>query len=199
MLEVDGNLFVHFPKTGGTYIRNVLSNNSKRVVKNNYHRSHAPISEIDLTQYNFTFGCVRNPIEWYESAWKHLIYFHKHSKWGKEEWNPLVDLSNVFSKNFNTFIEGCLKEYPSHYTKMLKLYHGNKFNALTFVLKTETLSYDLVRAVKIMGLDVDPKKIIMSPLHGKRDAVKDKALLWKDYNKKAIIENEYEVLEKFYI
>lgn len=195
MVEVKGSLFVHFPKTGGTFVREIIKPFGKRVVTDGYHRSHATLDAVNLDDYNFSFACVRNPLSWYESVWKFLVDFHGNGgTWKNEEWNPMTDLSNVFSKDFNKFIKGCLSEYPNHYTKCLKLYLGNDLNSLDMVLKTETLSFDLCNALDKIGIPYNVVRMVSEMHHGKRE----KGLSWSS-NKSQIIKNEMEVIEKFYL
>ena len=198
MLKVnDKNLYVHYPKTGGTFVREILKRYCKnqRIESNWYHSSHLILENVDIKDFEFTFATVRNPVEWYQSAWKFLNDFLKRGKFREDEWNPLMPLEDCYNDDFNKFIENCLNQYPSYYSNSLKLYLGENYNAIDFVLKTETLSFDICKVLERINVKHNPVDILNCPKFGQRV----RPLTWDDSLKKQIIKNEMNVIQTFYL
>ena len=61
-------IFVHFPKTGGTFIQKFLLETVSECVSEKY-KTHTSITEIKKRKNKFKFGFVRNPFDWYVSWW----------------------------------------------------------------------------------------------------------------------------------
>lgn len=198
MLRVeDKSLYVHYPKTGGTFVREILKRYCKtdRIESDLYHSSHLTLDKIDLREFDFTFGTVRNPVEWYQSAWKFLNDFLKNGKFREDEWNPLVPMESCYHADFNRFIENCLEQHPAYYSESLKLYMGDNYDKLDFVLKTETLSFDICQLLDKLKVKYSPVTVLNCPKFGQRV----RPLSWDDSLKKEIISNEMEMIQRFYL
>src|SRR4030042_1961966 len=68
-------LFIHLPRTGGTFIREY----GKATKCINYYANykqrdgHLPTSKIDDPDRWFKFGLIRNPYDWYVSQYHYFI------------------------------------------------------------------------------------------------------------------------------
>jgi len=69
-------VFLHVPKTGGTWIRNILRNRTTFVHEFKDHRFQIPTEQ----QHKPVFAFVRNPWDFYVSA-----YTHYHHNWEKQQ------------------------------------------------------------------------------------------------------------------
>ena len=156
-LVVKNALMIHLPKTGGSFLREVIRKfdpTAKEYKQQGIHR------KLDIVKkeydHNFTFSIVRHPISWYESAWKHIKSVnHRNDKWGNRDPHPLSDLDKVFDKNFSTFIDNVIREMPGYYSKALEEYLGKDFNEVDFIAKTETLYDDAAKLLDILGIKYD--------------------------------------------
>ena len=106
-------VFIHIPKTSGTYILNVLFNT------NNLKAQHKKITEYDIKNKEVAF-CVRNPMKWYISFYN---FFYK----------PNHDISNFFQNivkkynDINPFINDLLNKKKIFNIYSNKLTHYDKF------------------------------------------------------------------------
>ena len=92
--------------------------------------------------------------------------------------------------DFNRFITGCLKEFPGHYSKCIDQYFND-----VFVIKMETLPFDLSKVLSEIGIKHDPQKIINAPKYGERN----KPFQWNVSQRAQIVRNEWSVIEKYYL
>ena len=90
----DKFVFIHLPKTGGSFIHNYLLNKvpGSRTTGGGMrmHMRASQVKRIKDHQHKFFFGVVRNPFEWYVSLWK-FCFQHRREK------NPFL---NVIVKEF---------------------------------------------------------------------------------------------------
>lgn len=177
-------LFLHIPKTGGSWVRHVLRDQNlvqvefpdthpdmerlnyfsrfyplhyiKQSVK---HRSVSLGSDI-RSSYKFCF--VRNPHKWYESYWRYM---------SKREWqiddkkNPLPDTTwrpnEILKKygcyDFRKFMDRVLKEHPGYLTKLYGRYAQP--SEIDFVGRTESLVDDLITVLKAVGAEFDEASV----------------------------------------
>lgn len=137
-LKFDKYLFYHIPKTGGTYVREVLkliSNDFKEVG----HTHNTPL-EVENYEKIPSFTIVRHPLDWYKSYYRYRIV----SGWRK---GHFID-KHAQSESFDGFMNNFLKAYPCGYVTSRYL------SVVPFVpniLRTETLDRDLKQLLKNWG------------------------------------------------
>jgi len=89
-LGYDGALFLHVPRTGGTWVQTALcrlgirsrscSNRCKNKYKLRMPFKHQHIFHIDpaiVTQMKFVWTNVRHPVKYYESVWKWMTHLKR--------------------------------------------------------------------------------------------------------------------------
>lgn len=184
VLLKNGAVFLHIPKTGGTWITEVLY--KLGLVEQEFSHQHANMvrvlhadkfppgkssegqpnkrlsQQIEISTFKFCF--VRDPFKWYESWWKYMNTKGWNS-WGrcddKNHWHPCLSINGTGSHDFDTFVENVIKIYPGFVTN---LYNQYTENGIHFIGKQESLASDLVHVLKTMKLDIDPELIYQNPV-----------------------------------
>jgi len=182
----NGAVFLHTPKTGGTFISRVLKkldlvhksvggdhiefdrlfwydrfHHDNKVFRNLIRRSLGWLPKINPNGFVFCF--VREPLAWYVSYWR---YMHGRD-WrplgdahNPYHWSPLSLLNGLGDSDFNTFMHNVNRKRPGFVTE---LYGWYVRPGISFVGKTENLQRDLVKVLQMMELDVDVETILSMP------------------------------------
>ena len=197
MIINDKIVYIHYPKTGGTFMRTILKKyaDCKNVLGGHQSSDHFPLRDLPLEhQDKPVYATVRDPLSWYESAWKFLRDWTKSSKFGENSPNPLAPLEKHFNPNFNTFIINCLKHLPGYYSNSFSEYFSNS-DIKPIWIQTEMLTYDLIYHMRFWEIEFDAKDIIKSQKHGAREA----KIIWNPDLKSRIIDCDYKIYEKYYL
>ena len=181
----NGAIFLHVPKTGGTWIHRTLK--SMDLVRGNTATKHADIDRVFTPTGNtpgrifrfyarwmtgaypgrqpFIFAFVRNPLTWYESWFKYMS--RTGLQWGPagdandlNHWHPCAGLNGLGDTDFNQFVRNVIREQPGFVTQM---YGGYTRSPVRFVGRMENLRDDLVRVLLEMGLAFDEQAIREAP------------------------------------
>lgn len=174
----NGSVFFHIPKTGGTWVYNVLE--SLGLIKSRLGHVHADYfhaywnqmlltpNEIFLNKFKtllgyrqnsaamptntFSFCFVREPLAWYESYWKYMQSLGWPT-WGEagdpRQWHPCCYLNGLGSDDFGIFTSRVLAKRPGFVSE---LYGWYTHPAISFIGKQEYLSKDLAEALRILNI-----------------------------------------------
>ena len=187
--------FVHIPKTGGMWVRQVIGESpdipvfcNVRVVLdlqttegqgNTQH--NVPLNRIENKPI---FCFVRNPITWYRSYWAHKGY--------KAAWSGSNSFDKgVHSDNFSEYIDKVLT-YEGYTKQLFDFYTQHATRVGLF----ENLASDLVSILTEFEEDCENLNWTQSPVNVSSEEWKQKAL----YSEKqlcAIIESDKEVFLKY--
>jgi hypothetical protein len=185
----NGAAFLHVPKTGGTYVYQVLReldliqgtlghghagfdraywhaklHHNLKVVRYIFREwMGSPRAQAKMKPGCFTFCFVREPLTWYESWWR----FMQGLEWrvlGDEadphKWFPTSVLNGLGSPDFNEFVRNVNRKRPGYVTEMYGWYTQP---GVTFVGKMERLPQDLLKPFSLMKLEVDEKRLLAIP------------------------------------
>lgn len=179
-------LFLHVPKTGGSWIIKVLD--ELGLVKAHLGHEHSSMEHVlyypryfpanhvkgtikfknnfyeeILNSYKFCF--VRDPMDWYESYWRFQMG-HNWKIWRitpkkiflkpAKVWHPWNVLEDCSDDNFNEFLLKVAKNSPGYVSKMYSWYATEDIN---FVGKQENLAEDLIEVLKRMDFKFNPDKV----------------------------------------
>ena len=112
-------LFVHIPKTGGTWVEHVLHRcgietaPAPRAAEASVR--HATPSQL-LGNYRFRFTFVRHPFSWYESWWKYQAGVWQ--VFEPDVWHPQRVLEPCASDDFLRFVRRCVEREPGYVSRM---------------------------------------------------------------------------------
>src|SRR5271157_2122207 len=152
-------LFLHIPKTGGSWVEYSLPQIGVQIEQPatiegvTFRHSLVPMLE---DRYPFVFTFVRHPLSWYESWWKFQA-----GTWTVFEpgvWHPQRSLENCRSNDFSKFIRLCIQNGPGYVSRMYEWYIGPVgFEFAQFVGRHENLTDDLIRVLTLLEHSFDPE------------------------------------------
>jgi hypothetical protein len=189
LLLKNGAVFLHIPKTGGTWVRHVLK--ELDMIKGRMGHSHSDYErafwhdklhhDVKVVRYIvgrairysraqvkmepgcFKFCFVREPLSWYESWWRYMQSTNWPDRGNEHDpyrWDPNSVLNGLGSPDFNTFMYNVNKKRPGYVTEMYGWYVRP---GIGFVGKQECLRQDLIKAFSLMKLDVYASRILSVP------------------------------------
>lgn len=173
-LVLPHSIFLHVPKTGGTWVRTAID--GAGIPNRESNRGQEPLGfqiHTDLTNTTdrgpwnltfrrrprtwyipggrFCFAFVRNPLDWYRSYWAHRM---------RKGWKPQHKIDSVCaSDDFETFVRHMLEKFPSYVSDLYELYAGPENDEIGFVGRQENLIEDLIRALREAGEAFDEDRI----------------------------------------
>ncbi|HEX2091952.1 MAG TPA: hypothetical protein VHG28_06095 [Longimicrobiaceae bacterium] len=149
-LILPNSVFVHIPKTGGTWVRKALT-----AAQIPWSRTallpHADFSHLEpLVEGRFTFAFVRHPLSWYRSAWSYRMS-------NPERLGP-ASMAEFWSEDFDTFVTGCCSYRSGLLTELFERFTGWPVK-LDWTGHAERLADGLVEALTLAGESFDPAAI----------------------------------------
>lgn len=215
-----GAVFLHVPKTGGTWITQVLEESGLAAYE--FGHKHADFEHVinhhrqgsgrdilrslvrtramgvdrarpELKAFKFCF--VRHPIKWYESWWKYMTG-RGWNNWGDDDtfdWHPCSVLNGLGDPDFNQFMRNVIEKRPGYVTEMYGWYVRP---GVHFVGKQETLVDDLITVLRQLNLDFDEQKIRNTkPTNESKPLARP--LVWDPDLKREVERIEYAGLKRF--
>jgi len=195
----DRIVFIHIPKTGGTWASEAMEE-AGIVLEKVGTGPHPARRELDIGD-RFAFAFVREPVSWYRSVWM----FHRRipqSDWPHlDEW---IDL------DFPDFLDRMAENNPGYLSTYYRLFVGPPDDEISFIGHHEQLADDLVTALHVAGQDFDEERLRSVParnfeneetLYGSVLPPPNRSALSTDCPpdvKARLMESEREVYERFY-
>lgn len=187
-------MFLHVPKTGGTWIREILKKVGNLELQDvgEQHLNWRWSREIAPRYDRFTI--VRNPWEWYASYWAHRC---------RERWEPywLTIDKDCWSYSFPNFINMVRAYHPGFLGRLYRDYFPpeDEVHEGFEYFRTRTLTEQFIDYLERMHLPFNPDALRAVPpcnsiahLHRVRKAVKYTAELTK-----VVGRSEEELIEQF--
>lgn len=175
----NGAIFLHVPKTGGTWVEHVLA--GLDLVAARFGHEHADFDRVlnrqrllpagrlcgALLQRRLAqalgrrpppeppkFCFVRHPLRWYESWWRYM-QGRGWNHWGQvnspAHWHPNSALNGLGSDDFNRFVMNVIRHRPGYVSE---LYYAYTKPGIDYIGRTESLSRDLGRILRALGCEV---------------------------------------------
>lgn len=172
-----GSIFLHIPKTGGSWVHQVLKD--QHLCRGSFDHKHADFDRLIANRWEqgvrvlagrcadawsrpavprrsgFRFCFVRHPLKWYESYWK-FMQGRGWNDWGREnsreQWHPNSVLNGLGDPDFNGFMRNVIRKRPGYATEMLYAYTKS---GIGFIGRNEQLSDDLITVLRHLALPFD--------------------------------------------
>lgn len=212
-------IFLHVPKTGGTFIIALLKENG--LVRERIGHEHADYERTNLYNWNvltrkslipmikrrmvplgrkdekpFRFCFVRHPLSWYESWWTYME-LNSWRKWGDENdfkrWHPNAVLNGLGSPDFNVFVHNVARKRPGYVSELLFSYAKPNVD---FVGKLENLRMDFSEICERLGLGISKETVFRKP-SANVSRKKDLAPIWDPELRKLMMKLELPALLHF--
>jgi hypothetical protein len=144
-LLTDHSLFLHVPKTGGTWIRHAYERGINFTRLGSQHSKFPDLLKCEgcpNPNTRFIYAFVRHPITWYQSRWA----FRLKTGWITD--HPLDKM--CASNNFTTFIENVVTHYPNGWlTFEYSQFIDTVPKPIDFVGRMEFLNTDFIKALQL--------------------------------------------------
>jgi hypothetical protein len=140
-------LFIHFPKTGGTWVDEASQQAGISMVRLPHRTSpklhkHLPRDHYDCSA-SFAWAVIRRPDDWYVS-WFRYARDRGWPDYKQTTAHPQSCLAACAADTFDEFIRNCLRRQRGYLSRMYASYT----DGLDFVGTTENLVADIRRALK---------------------------------------------------
>jgi len=149
MLMTDNLVFIHVPRTGGSWIYKALVLGLKDT-EIELIPGHEDLTSIgNFRGDKFVFAFVRHPVDWYASYWNRRVSLG----WTNCEFDEVGK-----SDNLSEFAIKIMNHFGPYCTKLYKKFtHGNQ--KPDFIGKYENLVDDLIGALRVSGSEFDEDAI----------------------------------------
>jgi hypothetical protein len=195
-------VFLHLPKTGGSFVRELMTHYAPPEWNVSLHDNHPTVREIPATHADLPiFGLVRNPFDWYVS-WYHYLKEHRSDPFFNHiSQQGSLDFKTTISAAFEVDI-GAMFQFPCAFSNSpfgcyMNYIFGNDLNRLKLG-KMESLRGDLRQILttfdaltETLDQQIDTFPVVNVSDHMPYRSYYDEAL------KALILSRDREVLERF--
>lgn len=215
----NGAVFLHIPKTGGTWVSSVLKETG--LARCSIGHRHANWTHLLAPGFQgvgrkleylykrgrflkvspgpFTFCFVRHPLAWYESFYRYKLQPELNwepdgdaNDWNR--WHPNAVLNGLGEgREFNEFVEAVLEQYPGYVSA---LYNHYTLPPVDFIGKQENLTEDLISVLSEMKCEFDPE-VIRGAAKVNTSRSEKKSMEWDPGLKERARELEFSAIKRF--
>jgi hypothetical protein len=203
-------LFLHIPRTGGTWTASALhkielpsrswggwlstKEQGHKLPANHCLLNHFHPAELVTVEQVFAF--VRHPVAYYASVWKWLNYGRMRKQW---LWHPFRNAAKLYSPNINIWASRMMEAEPCWYTRLLEMYVGPEDGEHCFYIgRNESLVPDLISVLHHLGYKLTGSQLqtlrTLKPINNSNIKVE-----WNNSVVEQVKHSERLVIERFYI
>lgn len=195
-------IFLHLPKTGGSFVRELLTHHAPKNWQVSLHDNHPTIRDIPPSHADLPiFGLVRNPYDWYVSWYHYLKQRHNDPFFNQISQQGSLDFKATIRAAFDVDI-GAMYQFPCRFNNSpfgcyMNYIFGNELDRLQLG-KMENLREDLRRILRTMGVltaQLD-QQIDTFPVVNVSDHLPYRSY-YDDSLRALILSRDKEVLERF--
>lgn len=153
-IQIDRAIFLHIPKTGGTWITNYFKetgmDHGVESLAEHAHINGVGLNDIIGPTEDLVFCFVRHPLTWFRSYWQ-----------CKQALEPRQGgyLDTIVDQPFNKFIDDILQDFPGYMTNFVSGYTQR----CRLIGKQENLRSDLDEILTLLRIDYDRTLIFNKP------------------------------------
>jgi hypothetical protein len=186
-------LFLHVPKTGGTWVAAALQAGGVEYERlwtrlGPGSRGHATLEQARAHADRFTFAFVRHPLDILRSRWAGSM---------RDGWPESRLLHDARSDDFATFVDRVVELHPGFVGARFEEFTGPPEAPISFVGRYESLVDDLVRALDLAGEDYDLAALRGQPPANDSDYAADAALYDLPLASR-VVEAEHAAIRRWY-
>jgi hypothetical protein len=187
LLLTDDSVFLHIPKTGGTWVTRVLR--EAGLVRFRFSHKHADLERtLRFGHYYrfqylkrtlrgglrlearvrgaYKFCFVRHPVAWYRSFFKYMqrLDWKRHGGIGGDPWHPNAPLYDLRADSFAGFVERIQQACPGYVSGLYRSFTEGTgpegIGGVDFVGQQERLNHDLVHVLRHLDLPFDEARVL---------------------------------------
>ena len=190
-----GAVFLHVPKTGGSWVAAVLE--KEGLVKRWFPEKHASRIRLNKLEPIYwpkrppSFCFVRHPLAWYESWYRYQCQEQfQWMNWGYKPHHPCTPLDGLGDYNFNRFITNIIEVVPGFVSSMYRDFT----DGTTFVGRQESLVSDLFKALDVTCGYRLKKYVSLARINES----KKRRIEWDPILRSRVIELEQDAIDQWY-
>jgi hypothetical protein len=146
----DSLLFIHVPKTAGTWVAKAMEA-AGLCPEPEGGSEHPFFHELDRRN-RFSFAFVRDPLHWWGSEWK-FRRNHHYRDLVNHPYDRWLDLG------FDEFVERVTEHCPGFLSQTYDKHIGTIEDSVDFIGRYENLVDDLVKALRLAGEEFDESAV----------------------------------------
>ena len=175
LLYDPGLLIQHIPRTGGTFVEDVIAQLKipchKMLVRKQLStvKKHSLLFQYGTKQMeraNAIACFVRHPADYYSSVWRYMHECRMISRtrlanlWNRWPWHPFRQAALLYKPDFAEWVDAMTEHEPAWATRLFALYVGPECGEFCdFIGRTETLKADLIELLIRFGCISNPDQI----------------------------------------
>jgi hypothetical protein len=145
-------VFLHVPKTGGTWAFHAMS---AAGVTLREVGMHADLRAVGVHDSLFYIAFVREPLSWYRSWWTHRHTF--------QDWREDEPLDQIGRARFEDFLAEAITRHHGYVSDLFEQFTGHPGSEINFVGRYENLVDDLVQGLRAAGVAFDEERLRTFP------------------------------------
>lgn len=199
LLKESNALFLHVPKTGGTWVRYALDSAAIDYIETAppdvslQHSSLVHHGDHDGPMFAF----VRDPFDWYWS-WFRFQSQYNWSHWEPGNWHPQREIFDCASRSFGAFLERVRLKSPGYVSRMFEWYFGPPGHDRVICGRFEHLKASLCGILRDVGHDFDDSAIRDTPAANVSQAMDESHIAGWLKLREECKRNEQVAYERFY-
>lgn len=201
-------LFLHIPRTGGTFVEKVFQEcgircsrwASGKLIMNRLPQKHALLGHYKrerLAEVEKKFAFVRHPLSYYRSVWGWLCRSEGRGL-GNHNWHPFQEVTRYWHPQYSVWLNQVLKYQPGWYSALVRDYVGPAGGEFVqFIGRTESLVIDLQNVLSLVGMEQEKLERIQGVMR-RMEKVNTSEKPAVDERSEEILQSEREVVNRFY-
>lgn len=203
-------LFLHIPRTGGTWVGRALAAAGIEYIRRYKKRGHydrcLPVNHLFAghhwrkyhadTPFCLCWSVVRHPLTYYPSVWRWLRSGSMRPRWN---WHPHMTAARLWRPVFGDWVNSLLDQEPSWYTRLVEGYVGPEGGEYCeWIGRTRTLTSDLIEGLRYCGVELRADQVGVIRGLDRANVSTGESPLWPAGVEERVLHEERALLRRFY-